>query len=294
MKNTLHIKKIFTESWNDYKANWKLFLIIGLLFILLNIIGNIGAQVTQGGFAQSSLVNILFLALQVFLTLGYIKFVLNIIDKKEAKIEQLFQGARNTQHYISFLVVGLLVSSFLGIIMIPVVASFFLAVFSPILSWVIGIIFSVILVMVIVGLMFARYLAAEEKMGIFESLKESWKKTRSYQWSILWLIIVVGLFNILGFMAFVIGLAITIPMTSIIYLRAYRQIFDCDCVQGQDDCICVSDQTDCDCSTGENDCVCEPEIIVEEILDGDKTDEEKKDADTKKAHTKDIQNKKHQ
>jgi len=256
MKNTLNIKNIFAESWSDYKSNWKLFLIIGLIFILVNFIGNIGNQITQNGLAiQSSIVSILFWGLQIFLTMGYIKFVLNIIDKKKANIEQIFKGARNTQHYISFLVVSLLVSSFLGIIIAPIVASFLLVIISPLVSWTIGILFSVILVMVIVGLIFARYLAAEERFGIFESLKESWKKTRKYQWSIFLLLIMVGIFNILGFAVFIVGLAITIPMTSIIYLRAYRQIFECSCEEG-----------DCDCDVG---------IIVEEIIEGDKTDENK-------------------
>jgi hypothetical protein len=235
MKKTFNIQNLFKEAWSDYKSHWLLFILIGIIFIIVGVLSNMGIN-------QSAIISIAGWALQMFIILGYIKFLLHIVDKKEAKIEQLFQGAQSLKHYISFLVVSLLISSFSGILIVPIMASAFLAMISPLLAWVVGTLFTIILVTVIVGLAFARYLAAEQKAGIFESLKESWKGTRSNQWKILWFMIVMIFFNILGALAFVIGLVITIPMTSLMYVRMYRELFDCECTDGV--CVCRNKESE--------------------------------------------------
>lgn len=239
MKKTFSIGSLFRESWSDYKSHWKLFILVGIIFILVGSLGNMGVGISPEGYiSQSPLIGIISWLLQIFITLGYIKFVLNIVDKKEAKIEQLFNGANTINHFVSFVVVSLLVSALIGL--------------GAILLIIPGIILSV-------GLVFAQYIAAEEKTGIFESLKESWKGTKGNRWKIFWFMIVVAFFNIFGVLALVIGLVVTIPMTSIMYARLYRQLFPCEC-EG-DDCAC------------ESVVVKEVEIEVEEVLEGDQTEE---------------------
>lgn len=245
MKKTFDIKNLFTDAWSDYKSHWKLFILIGIIFGLVGLLGNMGMTIdpTTGAVSQSPIVSIAAWALQMFITLGYIKFVLNIVDKKEVKIEQLFQGADTLKHFISFLVVSLLVSTLTTL-------GYFLLIVPG--------------VMLTVGLLFSQYLAAEEKTGIFESLKESWKGTRKTQWKILWFMIVAIFFNLFGALALLIGLAITIPMTSLMYARMYRQLFDCECTD--DECACETEASSLEESE---------EIVVEEILEGDQSQSDK-------------------
>lgn len=236
MKKTFSIGSLFRESWSDYKSNWKLFILVGIIFLLVGFLGNMGVEISPEGYvSQSPVIGIVTWLLQIFITLGYIKFVLNIIDKKEAKIEQLFNGANTINHFVSFVVVSLLASALIGL------GTIFLIIPGIILS---------------VGLLFAQYIAAEEKAGIFESLKESWHGTKGNRWKIFWFMVVVAFFNIFGFLALVIGLIITIPMTSIMYARLYRTLFSSEDIKGDD-------------STNEE----SVEIEVEEILDGDQTEE---------------------
>ena len=79
-------------------------------------------------------------------------------------------------------------------------------------------------IIALVGFIFAQYLIAEEKTGIFESFKESWKMTRGNRWKIFWLMIVLVFFNIFGALALVIGLFITIPMSYLMYAHLYRTL----------------------------------------------------------------------
>lgn len=253
MKKTLNIKNLYTHAWHDYKSYWKQFLLIGLIFLIVGFFGNWGTGINSQGISMYPLLQIIVFLLQVFLCLGFIKFILNIIDKKQARLEDLFEGPENTQHFISFLVVSILVSSMSGILLLPTILSFLSGLFTPIVAWIVGTVFSILLITVVVGFIFAKYLVAEKRFGIFESLKESWKKTRFYQWSILLVIVSTFIFNIIGLLMFVVGLAVTIPMTLLIFLRIYRSVFNCD---GKD-----------------NNCIYQDDIEIkaEEVLKGNHT-----------------------
>ncbi|MCI5050967.1 MAG: hypothetical protein MRY57_01520 [Candidatus Pacebacteria bacterium] len=233
MKKTFSINQLFKDSWVDYKKHWTLFILVGIIFLLVGFLGNLGVSVSPEGYvSQSPIVGILAWLLQIFITLGYIKFVLNVVDNKEAKIEQLFHGAHSWTHFLSFVVVSLLTSALIGL--------------GTLLFIIPGIVLTI-------GLVFAQYIAAEEKAGIFESLKISWNATKGNAWKILWFMIVVAFFNLFGLLALVIGLVITIPMTAILYARLYRTLVDTE----------ESDESDS-----------EIEIEVEEVLEGDQSETE--------------------
>lgn len=232
MKKTFSIKNLFNQAWSDYKANWKLFLLVGIIFLLVGMIGNIGSTFdphTQM-ITQSPFIGVIGWLLQMFITLGFIRFLLNIVDGNEYKIEDLFKGANSFSHFLYFIVVSLLYSALVG--------------FGVILLIIPGIVLGI-------GLLFAQYIVAEEKAGIFESLKESWNLTKGYKWRIFGLMLLIALFNILGLLAFVVGLVVTIPMTYLIYVRLYRTL-------GQKQRV-TSDEDD---------------IEVVDILDGNQEDEE--------------------
>lgn len=205
MKKRFEIGSLFRNAWKDYKANWSLFIIIGIIFILVNLLGNLGASfnTVTGAIEQSTTVSLIAWLLGMFISLGFIRFILNIVDEKERKVEDLFRGANSVEHFLFFIVVVMLYTALIGL--------------GTVLLVIPGIV-------ALVGFVFAQYLIAEEKSGIFESLKESWNMTSKNRWKIFWLMIVVLFFNIFGALALVIGLFITVPMTYLIYARLYREL----------------------------------------------------------------------
>jgi len=205
MKKTFSIKTLFNQAWSDYKSNWKTFILIGIIFALVGGLGNLGMSVDPitGYLTNSPLISIVAWLLQVFIGLGFIQFLLNIIDEKDAKIENLFHGAHSIQHFIYFVIVGLLVSV--------------LTVLGTVLFIIPGIVLAT-------GLLFSKYFMAEEKTDIVGSLRSSWNATMGHKWKIFWLMIVIVFFNLASLFTLFIGLVITIPMTYIIYARLYRTL----------------------------------------------------------------------
>lgn len=74
-------------------------------------------------------------------------------------------------------------------------------------------------------LMFAPYLSVEKTQGARKSIKESWEATRGNGWKIFWKAFVVGLFMMVGFLAFVVGALITYPVGFIVMVMLYREFF---------------------------------------------------------------------
>lgn len=74
-------------------------------------------------------------------------------------------------------------------------------------------------------LMFAPYLSVEKNQGARKSIKESWEATRGNGWKIFWKAFVVGLFMMVGFLAFVVGALITYPVGFIVMVMLYREFF---------------------------------------------------------------------
>ena len=210
MKKTFSIKTLFKDSWKDYKSNWKLFIIIGIIFLVVGFVGHIETllnPITEFHFLPHigviRVIQIIGSLFQIFLSLGFIRLLLNIIDKKEYKIKQLFSSVRSLRHFVYF-----------------AMAVFIYAVLTSI-GMLLFIIPGLILLVVFI---FVQYLIAEEKAEFFESFKKSYNMTQGNRWKIFLLMIVIIFFNIFGTMAFFIGLAITIPMSYIIYARLYRTL----------------------------------------------------------------------
>ena len=55
-----------------------------------------------------------------------------------------------------------------------------------------------------------------------EAIKESWRLTKGHKWSILRLAVLMTLVNVLGFLLLLVGLLVTIPVTMLAFVRAYR------------------------------------------------------------------------
>ena len=70
--------------------------------------------------------------------------------------------------------------------------------------------------------MFTTFLVIERELGPIEAMKESHRITRGHKWNLLGLLLMLFLVNLLGVLAFVVGLLVTVPVTVLAFAHAYR------------------------------------------------------------------------
>lgn len=72
--------------------------------------------------------------------------------------------------------------------------------------------------------LFVPYLVMERKLKPFEALKESARITYGHKWQLLGMLCLVALINILGLLCLVVGLLVSVPVSSLALAHAYRTL----------------------------------------------------------------------
>jgi uncharacterized membrane protein len=75
-----------------------------------------------------------------------------------------------------------------------------------------------------VGLSFATYLVVDRGAGPMDAIKESWRITKGNKWQLFLLMLTLVLLNILGIVALIVGVLVTIPITWLAVTHAYRTL----------------------------------------------------------------------
>jgi hypothetical protein len=187
-------------GWETFKKRPWFFVVVTILIgVFSGIIGAISASFGQEGAAQAvgSLANFV---LGTFVGLGVTAFFLKAHDSVEAVKSGDFW---HPQQFWSFLAVKLLTA-------IVVVIGLILLIVPG--------------VMVALMVMFGSYLVVDKGMGPIEAMKESKRITDGHKWELLWFCILIVLFNILGAICLLVGLLVTVPVTSLAVVHAYRTL----------------------------------------------------------------------
>jgi uncharacterized membrane protein len=71
---------------------------------------------------------------------------------------------------------------------------------------------------------FVPYLIMDKGLDVAASLKESARITYGHKWQLFWLAILMALVNILGFICLFVGLLVSIPVTALAFVHAYRTL----------------------------------------------------------------------
>lgn len=96
---------------------------------------------------------------------------------------------------------------------------------SILLSLAVGIGFVLLIVPgIIFGLMFmfAPFVVIERELGPIDAMNESNRLTREYKWQLLGFVLLLVLINLLGLMTLVVGLLVSIPVSTLAFVHAYR------------------------------------------------------------------------
>ena len=96
---------------------------------------------------------------------------------------------------------------------------------SILLSLAVGIGFVLLIVPgIIFGLMFmfTPFVVIERELGPIEAMNESSRLTRGYKWPLFGFVLMLVLINLLGALALIVGLLVSVPVSTLAFVHAYR------------------------------------------------------------------------
>ena len=70
--------------------------------------------------------------------------------------------------------------------------------------------------------MFTMFIVIDRELGPIEAMKESHRITRGHKWNLLGFTLVLVLINLLGVLALLVGLLVSIPVSSLAFAHVYR------------------------------------------------------------------------
>jgi len=192
-------------GWETIKKNFGLIfglvLVSGVVYYLPSAIQALVGEIDRVALGiVSSLITIVFWPLQVAVSLGWMKISLRFVDGKPSTIQNLFVYWRYFFKYlIGGLVYSLIVAGGLILLIIP------------------GIIWSI-------KFQFWPYFLVDKNLGPIEAIKASGKLTQEVKWNLFLLGWLLALINVLGILALVAGLVVTVPLTMLASAFVYRQL----------------------------------------------------------------------
>lgn len=196
-------------GWQTTKKNFKFFFILLLILLAVNIVPNMLSwgenhptmfSPNNGEDFLVFIINIIGWVLQMVVSLGLIGIALKIHDKKKVEYKNLFDYFRLVIPYIfGSIVYGLVVLVGLILLIVP------------------GIIWGI-------KFRYYTYFMVDKNMGPIDAMKESSKITQGNKWNLFLFGLVMGLINILGFLALFVGLLVTIPISMMAEAYVFRKL----------------------------------------------------------------------
>ncbi len=204
-KQSFLIDEAVHFGWGITKRNFLFFVGILLLILGIQLVDFLSAllfDLTDSflGTLGELIVSLGVVVIGVIIGMGIIKVALNFCDNKENSFATLFSQYK--LFFVYFLASVLyFIIVFLGIILL-IIPGVYLAI----------------------RFIFFEYFIIDKKMGIVESLKESWKITQGKFWGVFAFSAALIALNILGALALLVGLLVTIPISIVAWAFVYRRI----------------------------------------------------------------------
>lgn len=199
-------KKFFSKKeaiffgWNNLKKNFRLFLGIMLILGLVSVLPEIDKALIKEKKSFIDIINAVISLFGIILEMGLIKISLKLYDREKPKFSDLFsQYPLFFKMLFGSIFYGLIVTLGLILLIIP------------------GIIFGI-------KFYFYEYFIVDKGLGPIEALKRSWRVTKGVGWNLFFFFLLVGVINLLGALALLIGLFATIPATMLATAFVYRKL----------------------------------------------------------------------
>lgn len=196
---SLPVRSCIRYGWETFKKRPWFLIGAGLLIALVNIIIS-GPDDPQAWSLVTVALGILSYLVSTFVQLGATNLSLRAHDAVEtASFKDLWRPG----DYLRYL--GTVVIS-----TVLVVAGFILLIVPGIV--------------IALGIMLAQYLVVDKGMRPIAAIKESWRLTKGNKWRLFLLMLALLGLNILGLLALVVGLLVTLPVSVIALVHAYRTL----------------------------------------------------------------------
>jgi len=194
-------KEAIKFGWEIAKKKIKFFIpLLILVYGLPAFLNSLSDLVKKENFLISFLLNVASSILSIIFSLGLIKISLKIYGNEEPKISEIISQYKLFFRYLFASILKSLITLF-GFILLII----------P------GIILSI-------RLGFFDYLIVDKNSRVIESLKKSWEITKGSTWNLFLFYFLLGLINLLGVFALIVGLFWSIPTTMIAEAFVYRKL----------------------------------------------------------------------
>lgn len=194
-------KEAINFGFKTAKENVPFFLSVFVVWALITIT----SQALQASlnlnkqFLLSFIFNLLMWVVNSIIAMGIINICLELVDGKKPNLKDIFY----TKKLFNFILASIIRN-------VIIVAGFILFIIP-------GIIFSI-------KLQYSEYLIVDKRLDAVPSIKKSWEITKGVKWNLFLFGLMLGLINILGILALLIGLLITVPLTLIANAYVYRKL----------------------------------------------------------------------
>lgn len=204
------VDKILGKAWRHFKENWLTFLLsiltsiavmIGTMasYVVLIFIGNVADVPVGLVVVATPLLLLAIFAIQVIMSAGWLRLLLNIVDDKKPMVSDLFSEYKKL-----FTLIGVM------IVYIFMVGA--------------GLIFFVIPgIILAITFMWAPMLVVDKNMGVVEALKKSKELNDGSKWDLL-LLGSLLMFAYYTMSISIIGIVVALPVIAISKVLIYRHI----------------------------------------------------------------------
>lgn len=222
-KQHFNFEEIFSFAWSKTRQHaW--FLVC--TFIIYTIITS-----------AVRLVPVLEQVVILMTVLSLLSMSLIIVRNESFSFNDLFNRLRSPRLVINFIALTVIYVAVVSAFVLPFIAasslalgSVFLGGFGAISSKLAWVLFGTTVLLlpgiyITVRFKFYPYVLLEnENMSIVNIIKHTCKLTHGIFWQILWFFIILSVFNFLGFLAFVVGLFLTVPVSVFAIAHLYRKL----------------------------------------------------------------------
>lgn len=184
------IKQSIEYGWEKFRANLQLSLLSTLLMVAVGYTGD----------RMHWSISLIFAITSMIISIGYTKIFLRMTDGESPKFAEIFEEYRLFWKYlITNILQGLAILGGFILLIIP------------------GIIFAL-------QYSFAPLILIDTKADPIASMKESAAITKGKKWQLLGFYLVLAVLNMAGFLALVIGLFVSIPISMFAHIYVYRAL----------------------------------------------------------------------
>jgi uncharacterized membrane protein len=204
--NTFSAGEMIRFGWETFKKRPWFFVGIQLVII---VVGGVASQMSDQfdkGYEGSMMLLLALVGffvgsvIHILIKMGTISFALKANESAEAaRFEDLWAPAMFWKYLLASIVVGLIVVAGLILFIVP------------------GIVWAL-------RYMFVPYLVVDRGLGVRDALTESSRITYGHTWELLLLILAIIGINILGLLALVVGLLVSLSVTMFALAHAYRTL----------------------------------------------------------------------